>query len=500
MICVTLRSATLQEWGAEVARSRPHADLYELRVDLLHPAQREVERLVEWCAATLPETPCILTVRRPRDLGRWEGDEAQRLFLMTNLVSALRPRWVDIELDRAGNPGWDRLAALVQQEGGSVIRSHHEPAHLPGDLDGIIARLSSDRREIPKLAVTVQNLGETTRFLSSVETYMQRMGRREGLWIAMGEDGVVTRVLATRFGGRWTYASADLGDGAAPGQLDAQTLDSLYRVRSSAADRAVCAVVGDPISHSKSPELHNPWLVEAGLDAVYLPLHATTLDEALALADLLPITGMSVTVPHKEAALKAASTATDVATRVGAANTLVRTGTRWHADNTDVAGFLHALHQVTRPPASRRAVVVGAGGAAAAVVVALIDDGWEVTICNRTPERAVALATRLGLGAGAGRGLEAIGTDGVPALIVQSTPVGMHDDGDPIGHYAFTGGEIVGDLIYNPRETTMLARARAAGCATFNGEAMLRRQAELQRDHFVAALRALPVSHRARAE
>ncbi|MEL7109080.1 MAG: shikimate dehydrogenase [Pseudomonadota bacterium] len=156
-------------------------------------------------------------------------------------------------------------------------------------------------------------------------------------------------------------------------------------------------VIGDPISHSMSPLIHNGWLRDMGFDAAYEAMHVPdgTFDEALETLARRDVMGINVTLPHKHTALKAASEVSDVASKIGAANTLTYLGNRtWRADNTDAPGFLLALGDVN--PDTDHVVVLGAGGSARAVVLALVEAGCRVTILNRTVAKAEELALSLG--------------------------------------------------------------------------------------------------------
>jgi 3-dehydroquinate dehydratase/shikimate dehydrogenase len=293
----------------------------------------------------------------------------------------------------------------------------------------------------------------------------------------MGAAGVPTRVLAARFGSCWTYA----GDGVAPGQLPAARMVDEFRFRQVTAATAVYGVVGRNAAGSKSPALHNGWFAQAGLDAVYVPLQAADFDDFLAFADAIDLQGASVTIPFKLDALRRAARADDDARRVGAANTLRRTGDGWEATNTDVAGFLAPFGR--EDVRGARAAVLGAGGAARAVVVALRSAGATPAVCARRADQAREVAA---LGANVG---EWPPRPGSWDLLVNCTPLGgvSAPDASPLPGGPFDG-RMVYDLIYEPPETRLLREARAAGLATINGLPMLRAQAERQFEWWTRSL------------
>jgi shikimate dehydrogenase len=245
-------------------------------------------------------------------------------------------------------------------------------------------------------------------------------------------------------------------------------------------------VIGSPIRHSLSPVLHNAAFRSLGLDWVYLAFEVSPGDagRALAGANALGIDGLSVTMPHKAAVAAAVDRLSPVAEALGAVNTVLRVSGRdgfvLSGENTDGAGFLDALRlDEGFDPAGQRCLVFGAGGAARAVVLALAQAGAAgVTVVNRTSERAVRAAALAGPAGRVGSAQDAAEC----ALVVNATPVGMHDaasdnpstlvDLSDIGP-----GQLVVDLVYHPAVTPLVEQARARGAAAVGGLGMLVHQA-----------------------
>ncbi|SIQ51731.1 3-dehydroquinate dehydratase [Alkalispirochaeta americana] len=505
MICLCLTGDTLEAWTRQLETNRPWISLVELRVDLLKPSERDPGAIRRWWEASNPGVPAVLTIRRVRDLGRWEGDDAQRVFLFEALQEALSPDYVDIELDRRGHPLWDQIALLVRSRGGTVIRSHHVPRETPQDLSQLMARLAADPKEVAKLAVATRSAKDLVELIRAADTFRQMMPGRRAIWVGMGEHGFLTRAFPARLRSLWTYASDSSGDDpdavAAPGQVDARMLAEVYRVDQARSEWPVFAVLGAPVAHSRSPRYHNERFAREGIKAIYLPLRLDSFSDFSALAQVIPLEGASVTVPHKVSALSfavavavGARTCGTAALRAGAANTLVRS-TRdecggWYADNTDEAGFLEPLQELRGDLAGLRTAVIGAGGAARAVAAGLFAAGVEVHVFNRTRSRAQELVRDCGIAGEHAHGLQDLAQTERPFdILVQTTSVGMGDDPlDPIPQYTFTGEEIVYDIIYTPPETPLLKRARAAGCKVINGQEMFQRQAAAQFRLFSARL------------
>jgi shikimate dehydrogenase len=238
------------------------------------------------------------------------------------------------------------------------------------------------------------------------------------------------------------------------------------------------AVLGHPVAHSRSPAMQNAALAELGLGEEWAYEAIDVAPDGFGpLASELPgrgYVGANVTVPHKGAALAVADALSETAREIGAANTLSFEGDEIRADNTDAAGLLAALPS---SPEGSRALVLGAGGAARAVVWALLREGAEVEVWNRTALRSHHLCEELG-----GRPVEDPDPSGY-GLIVNSTAVGLRSEDPfeelPLDRGAFGSGQIVVDMVYGREPTALLGAAAEAGATTVDGIEVLVRQGAL---------------------
>ena len=245
-------------------------------------------------------------------------------------------------------------------------------------------------------------------------------------------------------------------------------------------------VIGWPVAHSRSPLIHNYWLHQAGIDAVYeavaVPPEAdfrAKLEELRAQG----FAGVNVTIPHKEAAFAAVDTHDAAAARLGAVNTIMLAGEKISGHNTDGRGFLDSL-SATRDWASGPALVLGAGGAARAIVGALLDAGIsDIRVSNRTRARAKAVAALADAPENSGAvrvfdwGARAQAAEGA-TLLVNTTSLGM--EGAPtldMNLDTLAAKATIADIVYVPLETDLLARAKACGHTPVNGLGMLVHQA-----------------------
>jgi 3-dehydroquinate dehydratase/shikimate dehydrogenase len=456
-LCETVTGQSMAELRA--ARDAATAgDMVELRLD-------GVVDLDVAAALHGRRCPAIVTCRPAWEGGRFTGSEEERHGILARAL-ALGAEHVDVEwaaLHVGHQPGF---ADLVQRDPARIVLSSHDFDGVPSTLDSRVRDMRACGAGVIKVAVTARQLTDTLPLLD-----IARDGN--AVVIAMGDAGMASRLLASRFGSAWTYA----GNAVAPGQIPASRMLDEFRFRAVGPRTRLFGVASSGAMHSLSPALHNAAFAAAGLDAVYVPLQTTAFEDFLQFASALGIEGASITIPFKGDALRAAASADDLTRQVGATNTLRRRDEAWDAINTDVDGFLAPLEPLFgRPLRGARAAVMGAGGSARAVIVALLSRGARVSVHARRPEQALEVTGALGA---------EIGSWPVPAgswdLLVNCTPLGggARRAESPLPGGPFTGA-LVYDLTYGPGESALLQEARDAGCATLDGLPMLIAQAERQ--------------------
>lgn len=246
----------------------------------------------------------------------------------------------------------------------------------------------------------------------------------------------------------------------------------------------LAGVIGSPIAHSKSPQLHMHWLKSLGIAGHYIPMDIDQEDlaDTIRMLPKIGFVGVNVTVPYKEKVMELADLVTDRAALIGSANTLIfRKDGKIHADNTDSYGFIQNLRQKAPDwePKAGPAVILGAGGAARAVVAALTEVGVpEIMITNRTKTRAEKLRQDFGKRLTVVDWVQAGNILEDAATVVNTTSLGMI--GKPPLRVPLDGlqkGALVTDLVYAPLMTHLLNEAEKAGCVIVDGLGMLLHQA-----------------------
>jgi len=241
----------------------------------------------------------------------------------------------------------------------------------------------------------------------------------------------------------------------------------------------IYGVIGDPISHSLSPSLHNPAFAALGIDAVYVTFRVSpsSLEDALRGLLALNVQGINVTVPHKSEVFQYVDEVTDTARKIGAVNTLRNDSGHWIGENTDVTGFIRSLEPLGLSLPGSSVGMLGAGGAAKGVAVGLLEAGVSrLFISNRSYDRATVLAELLKASFGQ-QSVSAVSLEELEKkelnLLVNTTTVGSDVHSSPAKLDRFDKLGAVTDIIYRPSRTPLLLEAEKLGLPNLNGGGML---------------------------
>ncbi len=467
-ICIALgladASALLEHARREAEAGEP---FLEFRLDFLdHPEQGPavIRRFLD----EFPDSIVLATCRRHQNHGKFNGSLEEQFDLLDKAVEA-GAQAVDFEIETA-EAAAERLGRFRGRA--LVIVSYHNFETTPA-MDMIVARVLKVQADAYKLVTMARKPSDNMRVLAAAKA----LTRHRMVVLAMGEIGFPTRVLSPVYGGFYTYAAPSHFEGTATGQVCARHLRKLYSVEKLGKASKVYGVIADPVRHSISPAVHNRAFQARRIDAVYLPFLVSPahLRDFFTLARTLPVSGFSVTIPHKQKIIRYLDLVDPLARRIGAVNTVWRKGGKWRGANTDAAGITGPLARALRLR-NASILIAGNGGAARAAAFALIDAGAKVSIVGRNGDRVRALAKICGAEGLAREQLAGRGFDAV----VHATPLGMF----PHAEGCFFDGEIpagvVFDMVYNPIETELLRRAKEQGKGIVSGLDMFIEQAVRQ--------------------
>jgi 3-dehydroquinate dehydratase / shikimate dehydrogenase len=452
-VCGVIAAGTAREMKSQIRKALRKTGTLELRLDYLCSAKQRAA-LLAWLGRARPRAVLIATCRSLQGGGMFRGSGKAQIEILAQAAGA-GCGWCDVEIETAKKiPAADLRRSLSPAR---VMISHHDFRKTPKNLADIARRLRRSGGKAIKIAAHCRSISDGARICELAR------GRRDVVAVPMGEVGLAGRVLSLRAGSALAYAAVE--QSTAPGQLSLDAMVDLYRAGQISRRTRVFGVIGDPIGHSLSPLLHNTAFRARKFDAVFVPFLVRNLRDFLSAVGPFGVAGFAVTIPHKETILGHLDDCDPLAARIGAVNTVVvRGGGRLYGYNTDYVGVLRSLESRMRLAGSR-VLLFGAGGAARAAAFALTQAGSVVCLASRRPERARALARAVGAQVVIREELRREYFD----AIVNCTPVGMY----PHGGCPLAGAElncrIVMDMVYRPRETELLQRARGKGITAISG-------------------------------
>jgi 3-dehydroquinate dehydratase/shikimate dehydrogenase len=473
-ICTAIQAASPAEMLDRAKAALADVRFLEFRLDSL-PRPAAVLPKIKAFLAEHPSVTAIGTCRRKPNGGHFAGSLNEELEILLKAARA-GCHVVDLEVESAEEASpeqFEKFRKALRHAGSELLISFHDFSRTRG-LEDAADRIASFEPDIVKVVSTAQTLADNLAVLRLLES---RSPRSRIVAIAMGEEGLVSRVLGPRAGSAFTFASLEDGSETAPGQVSAQTLRNLYRIHKLNPETRIFGVAGNPIAHSLSPLMHNTAFHRQGVNAVLLPLKVRALSDLLALTLELPLCGVAVTMPLKQEVLAHLAHMDPLTEKIGACNTLrVAADGKLYGFNTDVAGVVRPLEKRLRLRGARVGVL-GAGGAGRAAVFGLVDQGAEVFIVNRTHEHAVSLAKAAGASALKQSQLAKHRFD----ILINTTPCGMAGSSTPLplDEIELNAG-LVFDMVYNPLETPLLKLAKSRGVPVINGLEMFVQQGARQ--------------------
>lgn len=467
-ICIALGLPSIEKLNSYAKQEAEAGETFlEFRLDYL-PQPMQGVRLIKDFLARYPQCTILATCRRHQNHGHFNGSMDEQLNVLNAAIDA-GARAVDLEIESAENV----QAKLEFLRGRAwLVVSYHNFGGTPS-LEAVLRRMNKIPADAYKIVSTARKPTDNSKVLSLFKS----APRSPLILLAMGEAGFPTRVLSTAMGGIYTYASPSATEGTAAGQVSAKMLRNLFRVEKFTKAAKLYGVIADPVRHSISPAVHNRAFQSKRIDSVYLPflVHPPQLKDFFLFANKMPIAGFSVTIPHKQKILRYLDIVDPLARRIGAVNTVFKKNGKWRGLNTDVQGIVGPLSKKIRLGKSS-VLVVGNGGAARGAAFALADGGAKVAIVGRNADRVRALAKACNA--------EALMRDQLNSryfdAVIHATPLGMFPHTNECFFEDRIPGEIVFDMVYNPRETLLLKRAGEQNKVIIDGLQMFLEQAALQ--------------------
>ncbi|ONM32146.1 Shikimate biosynthesis protein aroDE [Zea mays] len=466
LLCVPLVGRTVEEMITDAAAAAATGgDMVEIRLDFIQGfrPREHLPPLLRGCPL-----PALVTYRPVWEGGQYEGDDTTR-FETLRLAMELGVDYVDIELKVA-----DKFMSFIaghKPEKCKLIVSSHNYEYTPSceEITNLVASIQAVGADIVKVATTAKDIVDVSRMFQVMVHCQVGCGRVSKLeqlinhyskpckpkvpmiGLVMSEKGLMSRVLAPKFGGYLTFGILNATKTSASGQPTVEDLLDIYNIKCIGPDTKILGLIANPVKQSKSPILHNKCLQSIGYNAVYLPLLGDNLASFLETYSSPDFSGFR------------------------------RPDGKLVGYNTDYIGAISAIEDG----------IGGAGGAGKAIAYGAKEKGARVVIANRTYEKAVRLANAIG---GQALRLEDLETfrpeEGM--ILANATSLGMYPnvDGTPIPKKALGFYDVVFDAVYAPKVTRLLREAEECGVKVVSGVEMFIRQAMGQFEHFTGGIEA----------
>lgn len=360
----------------QITQALPFADAIELRLDYLPEINLSA---IENLRGDIT-LPVIFTLRKKSQGGQCDLPEQKRLIILQQLAQLL-PNYLDLEFDTA-----PEFISRLQSDYPTIQRicSYHDFVQTPADLEGLFQQIYRPDFSIFKIATFATNLCDTLRFLIFLQ---KKVATIQLIGMTMGEYGQVSRILAPVVGSLMAYGSVDATAITAPGQLTVSEMTEIYRVHLLNRDTAIYGLLGYPVDQSPGHLFHNRAFTERNKNAVYvkLKLPPEHLAEAMTLFRQLPFAGFSITIPHKETIVPYLDKLSAEAEIIRVVNT-IKAEEEYVGFNTDGIAAVDVLGEMAG--IAEKILILGSGGSAKAIAHALLAQGAQITLCNRTLQRA----------------------------------------------------------------------------------------------------------------
>lgn len=470
-ICVSICAQTALETLEKIKAAQNSADIIEIRLDCL-----EKSEIPEILNSVDSKSSLLLTLRPKDQGGKRDFKKSERLEFWQNflhgktLKNAENTKFlIDLEFD---------IKTEIEDSKFQKIISFHDFQEAPRNLESIFDKLA-DEQNIAKIAVQANEITDSISVWKLLEK--AKAESKKLIPIAMGEAGKWTRILGLAFGSPVTYASPETGNETAPGQISAEDLEKVYRVKKLNEQTEIYGIIGNPVAHSLSPLMHNAAFKFHDLNAVYIPFEVKNLDEFIrqmvreeTREIVWNLKGFSVTIPHKETIIKHLDFISEDAEKIGAVNTVKIIDGKFYGFNTDAHGFIEPLKNAYGSLENVNIGIIGSGGAARACVYALKKEKANVTIFARNHSKAKNLAGEFRVQCSEFRVGRADFVD--VDILVNTTPLGTSgelENKTPAAAEHLKNLHMVYDLVYNPFETLFIVEAKSVGIPTLGGLAML---------------------------
>ena len=459
MIAAVITAKTPEGMIDDIKKIR-NFDLIELRLDYLKSLDISgFKKILKAC-----KKPVIITLRKKSEGGYFCGDENERIAILEKAID-FGANYIDIDYSSNKNS----IKNLIKKNKNTkIIVSCHNFEETPKSIKNIYNNIKKLNPDLIKIVANANSVVDNFKIFDLIKIADKE--KKKIIAFCMGSYGQFSRILSTILGSQIMYASISKEKVSASYQLTIDEAYSIYRINKLNKDTKIAGLIGNPVEHSWSHIMHNAAFDKLKINAVYSKFRVDKLKEFIDYFKRLNIIGFSVTIPHKIEIIKCLDEIDKKAKAIGAVNTIIAKNKKLIGYNTDCDGAILALKAKTELK-DKNAVVLGAGGSSRALVYGLLEEGANVTILNRTMEKAKSVAENFKCSYGSLNDLRNIDYD----ILINATSVGMCPDvnNSPIPSGLIRKNTVVFDIVFNPYKTKLLKDAEKRGCKIIPGFEML---------------------------
>lgn len=470
MIIISVGANTFTTLLKKARLAQKKGDLIEIRLDLLPSfSEKEIERLNQ-------EFSPLFTLRSKKEGGEYVGSLFKRRKNLKMILDQ-NPAYIDFEYSRDL-----KLIHYLKEKSPKTkyILSYHETNKMPSKIEKLKLGMKKYSPWKMKIVGFAHSTCDALLMLQQVKNEKNLIG------IAMGEKGLLSRVLGPLYGQPITYCSLD-DNKMAPGQLTPDALESSYHYSKLNSKTLLLGLIGNPVSQSPGVKVYNKIFAELHVDAVYLnlELEEKEVDQAIPLMQALKFAGCSVTIPYKEKIVQFVTHIEGKQKGIASINTLKFNPKIIRGKNTDGEAALSLVEKLL-PVYNKKVLIIGAGGTAYGVGFVLKHHGAKITFINRTDAKAKELAEKLKGEYRPFARLPYIEKEDYDILI-HTTSVGTRNKSESLipPHILFPGKMVI-DVVLS--ETELIENAHKKGCTTFDGKAFWVAQGSLQMAYWLDSI------------
>jgi len=460
MICTPITASRTKEALKDIEKAKD-ADLIELRLDLIKDInEKNLEKLIK-----KTKKKKIVT------------DRKKRLVLIQKSIE-LKADFVDLDI----STGEKQIKNIIKgKKKTKIIVSFHN--FKKTDKKEVLRKYNQIKKlnaDIIKIATFAKNIDDNKIIFDLIKK--SKKENKKIITLCMGEKGEISRILSPLFGAKLTFGSLEKGKESAPGQLTAKELKNTFRINKLKNKKIkIFGLVGNPVKQSKGVIIHNKSFDKLGLNNIYVNFLVEDLGTFVKNFKEM-ISGLSVTIPHKQDIMKKLDKIDPIAKKIGAVNTVIKKKGKLIGHNTDVKGAIDAIKIKTKIK-NKKVLLIGSGGVARAIAFGIKNEKGKLIILNRTVKKAKKLAKEIKC---KGDGLDKLKRQNNIDIIINGTSIGMfpNENKTPIDNDILKKivkkSTVVFDSVYNPEKTKMLKDASSLGCKIVSGDKMFINQAKEQ--------------------